>query len=253
MTPVSKLLNLVFSTAKLKASKNEPEKPKKTWQISQNYELEHAVIFMDSPDFRSLAASMNNGELNASNGYVNDLMMREFFNGDRGEWDKFLAHITNKRCMEIGPCVFSPIGGWDVAAERHVIEPLYHPIDNWQREHFGYSVFDGLRMYGVGAEVLIPELVGKIDGALLCRNCIDHSPQWAFILANISQYCAPGAKLLLWNDIDHKGTADEGHYDITTDHAAFGRLIESLGFEIVRTYTDEQRMELNWGCFAVKK
>jgi hypothetical protein len=253
MAAMKHLFGSQEQTALTQAPTPEPEKPKKTWQVSQDYELDHAVIFMDSPDFRSLAASMHNGEFNASSGYVNDLMLKEFFASDRMEWDKFIAHITGKRCMEIGPCVFSPLGGWDVAAERHVIEPLYQPIDNWQREHFGYSVFDGLKMYGVGAEVLIPELVGKIDGALLCRNCIDHSPQWAFILANISQYCAPGAKLLLWNDIDHKGTADDGHYDITTDPAAFRRLIEALGFDIIRTYTDESRMELNWGCFAVKR
>ena len=227
--------------------------PKKTWQVSQDYELDHAVGFMDSPDFRALAASVHNGELNISKGYVNDLMLKEFFANDRAEWNRFVDHITGKRCMEIGPCVVSPLAGWVVAAERHVVEPLYRQIDDWQKANLGFSVFDGLTMYGVGAEVLITELVGKIDGALLCRNCIDHSPQWAFILSNISQYAAPGCKLLLWNDIDHKGTADEGHYDITTDPAAFQRLIEALGFEIVRTYTDENRMELNWGCFAVKR
>lgn len=227
--------------------------PVKTWEVSQNYELSHAVTFMDSKDFRELANQFHSGENLVSKGYCNELMLKEFFSGQPSEWNGFLEHIKDKTCLEIGPCVLSPLVTWDVCSERHVIEPLVVPIEKWQRENLGFSLFEGLNNHAVGAEELISQIVGKVDGAIYCRNCIDHSPNWAFILSNISHYAAPGCRLMLWNDIDHRGVADEGHYDITTDVIAFKRLIQALGFEIVREYQDESRFELNWGCFAVKK
>src|SRR5581483_3568069 len=94
-------------------------------------------------------------------------------------------------------------------------------------------------------------LAGRIDGAILCRNMLDHTPRWAFVLGNIAAYAAVGCKLLLWTDLDHLGTADEGHYDITNDSASFKRLVEALGFRVIREHSAE-RAELNWGCFAEK-
>lgn len=231
----------------------QPEPPAKTWEISQNYELEHAIVFMDTPDFRDLANSFHRGDCNMSNGFANELTLREFFGSSRAEWDKFVAHLAGKNCLEIGPCVLSPLAAWDVAAERHVVEPLLPPIEKWQRENLGFSLFEGLQNHPDGAEKLIPELVGKIDGAIFCRNCLDHTPHWPFILSNMSQYAAPGCALMLWLDLDHRGVADEGHYDITTDPPSFKRLVESLGFDVVREYEDKDRFELNWGCYAVKR
>lgn len=225
----------------------------KTWELSQRYELEHAIIFMETPDFRGLAKMIQSGDALVSNGYSNELILKEFFGGSSTEWDKFVSEIKGRNCLEIGPCVASPLACWDVAAERHIIEPLLNPIVKWQQENLGFSLFDGLQHHAVSAEELISDLVGKIDGAIYCRNCIDHSPDWPFILSNISHYAATGCHLLLWNDIDHRGTADDGHYDITKDTNAFKRLIQALGFEIVREYQDRARLELNWGCFAIKR
>jgi len=227
--------------------------PVKSWAASQSYELNHAILFMETPEFRQLAEATHRGDFNASKGYASDMLLREFFGGDEKEWDRFVGEIRGKACLEIGPSAYSPLACWDVASERHVIEPLYQPIERWQKEKLGFSVFEGLRCHSHGADILIPELQGKIDGAIYCRNCLDHSPHWPFILANISLFAAPGCKLLFWSDIDHGGEADEGHYDITSDTHAFRRLIDLFGFEVVREYQDTHRKELNWGCFAVKR
>jgi hypothetical protein len=230
-----------------------PPAMSKTWNGSQQYELHHSIVFMDTPDFRKLADAHHGGRMIMSNGYVNDLMLREFFAGDKSEWRRFVEHITDKSCLEIGPAVLSPLSAWDVAARVHVIEPLLNEVEEWQRNNLGYSLFDGLEKHAHGAEEVVPEAVGKIDGAIYCRNCLDHTPHWPFILANMALYASPGCKLLLWLDLDHRGIADEGHYDITTDPAAFKRLIEALGFDIEREFEVTERHELNWGCFATKR
>ena len=225
---------------------------KKTWAISQNYELEHAVIFMKQQTFIDLLNDMVAGNQKISNGYVSDLLLREFFSSSLEEWKNFMRFIEGKRCMDIGPCVFSPLSGWDIASEKYIIEPLYEKVNEWQLLNFGHSAFENMIIYGQRAEVLIPELVGYIDGAIYCRNVIDHSPSWPFILSNISLYAAVGCKLLFWSDLDHKGTADDGHYDITSDIKSFKRLIIQFGFKIIREYQDEQRFGSNWGCFGEK-
>jgi hypothetical protein len=234
-------------------SNTETAPPAKTWEISQDYEFEHAVTFMNTSNFRTLAKSVHDGEMNISTGYTSDLLLREFFAGEDALWRKFVTEISNKNCLEIGPAVLSTLAVWDVVKERHVIEPLIDKIEDWQLANLGFSVFEGLQIHHHGAEKFIPELVSKIDGAIYCRNCLDHTPKWAFILGNISQYAAPGCSLLLWLDLDHRGIADEGHYDITTEPEEFKRLLDAFGFDIVREYEDQERFELNWGCFAIKR
>ncbi|OYQ66047.1 hypothetical protein B9G53_05680 [Pseudanabaena sp. SR411] len=225
----------------------------KTWEISQNYEFKYAIAFMNTPDFRTLAKSVHDGEMNISTGYVNNLILNEFFAGEEALWHEFVNQISGKTCLEIGPAVLSVLSTWDVVQESHVVEPLIEQIENWQRSNFGFSVFEGLKTHSHGAEKFIPELSAKIDGAIFCRNCLDHTPKWPFILGNISKYAASGCRLLLWLDLDHHGVADDGHYDITTDPEEFKNLVDALGFDIVREYSCQERFELNWGCFAIKR
>ena len=185
-------------------------------------------------------------------GYKDDLTLREFFAGDDGRWQSFVSHIAGKSVLEIGPCVASQLSTWDVAASRYIIEPLYEPIAEYQRQTFGMTAFRSIYAYPQSAEVLIDDLVGKINGAILVRNCIDHSPQWPFILSNVASYAAPGAHLLLWNDLYHAPGYEEGHYDITTDYLAFRRLIENLGFNILLDY-QAQSVNINYGCLAIRR
>ncbi|MFN7906413.1 MAG: hypothetical protein ACK5P5_14625, partial [Pseudobdellovibrionaceae bacterium] len=175
---------------------------KKTWGVSQAYELKHAIGFMQEPHFGALFKDHISGKLNVSTGYKDTIILNEFFAGENQdvEWKKFLEHISGKICVDIGPCVYSPLATWDVAGKRIAIEPLFEPIDRWQKQHLGRSVFENLTCYSTGADEFIPELFNKIDGAIYCRNMLDHTPNWAFVLSNIASYAIPGCKLLLWND-----------------------------------------------------
>jgi len=223
---------------------------RKTWEASQKYELEHAIGFMESPSFRSHHRDLMAGRLNVSAGHRDELMLKESFGGSPEDFERFLTHIPGRACVDIGPCVASQIAGWDVARVRYAIEPLLDPIVDWQKANLGGSAYEGMVGFARPAEKLVGELVGKIDGAIVCRNMLDHTPHWPFVLSNIASYAAPGCKLLLWTDIDHRGTDDEGHYDITSDASAFKRLVEQLGFRVVREHSSADRQELNWGCFA---
>ena len=58
---------------------------------------------------------------------------------------------------------------------------------------------------------------------------------------------------MIWNDLDHSGSADDGHYDITQEPNYFKNLIEALGFDIINEYTDSQRVGVNIGFLAIKQ
>lgn len=227
-------------------------KPVKCWAISQDYEFKSAITFMKQESFIALLNDLVAGKQKISNGYASDLLLKEFFDSSRDEWQEFMKFIEGKRCLDIGPCIFSPLSSWDIASQKYVIEPLYEKVNEWQKLNLGHSAFESMICFGEKAEVIIPELVGQIDGAIYCRNMLDHTPTWPWILSNISSYATVGCKLLFWCDLDHKGTADSGHYDITSDIESFKRLIIQFGFKIIREYQDEQRFKLNWGCFAEK-
>jgi hypothetical protein len=134
-----------------------------------------------------------------------------------------------------------------------VIEPLFEKVSKFQKDKFGFSLFDGFIGFNSPAEVTINSLINHIDGVIYCRNCIDHSPLWPFILANISKYAAKGCYLMIWNDLDHSGSADDGHYDITQEPNYFKNLIEALGFDVINEYTDSQRVGVNIGFLAIKQ
>jgi hypothetical protein len=80
-----------------------------------------------------------------------------------------------------------------------------------------------------------------------------NTPKWPIVLANMSRYAAPGCMLLLWTEYNHHGAADDGHYEICEQAADLKRLVEQLGFEILREHADAERFEANWGCVAKKR
>jgi hypothetical protein len=225
----------------------------KSWHVAQEYELEHAFGFMSEPYFTELFRKYKAGELDTAKGYFNELFVREFFENDVGLFRKFLEKIQGKACLDVGPCVFTPLVTWHGIGRSAAIEPLGDAVRDWQRQRFGKSVFDELDLHSVGADVFIPEFASRFDGVVHCRNMLDHTPNWPFVLSNISAYAAPGCHLLFWTDIDHRGVADEGHFDICPDAAQLRRLIQCLGFEVKRDFQDTNRPELNWGCVAVKR
>jgi hypothetical protein len=223
------------------------------WSDAQKFELKHAIAFMDDPSFKEWIERIDDPLSRVSKGYRDARFVSEFFGGDQARADEFFQHITGKMVLDIGPCVFTPLSFWDVASKRAIVEPLYNEVAQWQIENRGKNLFVNIDApYATPAEKLIPELERKIDGAILVRNCIDHSPQWPFILSNISRYMAPGAVLLLWNDLTHPVSYLDGHYDITDDAVAFRRMLEDFGLRIDFEFRVPWASMLDYGCRATK-
>lgn len=224
----------------------------KNQRSAQKYELDHAIVFMKSDYFKNLHKDFIVGSLNISNGHCDDLMLKEFFLDNKNNWFEFIKHIKDKNCLDIGPCVFSPLSTWDIAKKRYGIEPLYNKINYWQKQNLSSSVYENMDVFNESAEKLIKNLVNQIDGAILCRNMLDHTDKWPFVLINMANYAKPKCKLLLWTDLHHYGKEDEGHFNITMDVNAFKLFIKTIGFRIIREFNNPDRATLNWGCFAEK-
>jgi glycosyltransferase involved in cell wall biosynthesis len=244
-TSTKKLIKII-STRIYKKSR------KKNWQSAQKYELKHAINLMKSDYFKNLHKDFMSGHLYVSKGYSDNLMLKEFFMNDKNKWLEFVEYIKNKNCLDIGPCVFSPISTWDITKKKYGIEPLYKEINQWQKQNLVNSSYEKMRVFNEPAEKLIKEIVNQIDGAILCRNMLDHSDKWPFILINIANYAKPGCKLLLWTDLHHFGKEDDGHFNITLNVDSFKLFIKTIGFKIIREVNEPNREELNWGCFAKK-
>jgi hypothetical protein len=222
------------------------------WTSAQKWELGNSIAYMNHSFFKEALERVNQSQFHASTGSVEQTLLNEFFDGDINAWNRFVKDITGKRVMEIGPCLIAEIGYWDVASERIAIEPLFQEISDYQNEIFGKNGFPNVKVYASPAEKLIPELVSKIDGAIYVRNCIDHSPNWPFILGNIARYLEPGAQLLIWNDLLHPEGYRDGHYDICDDRDMFRDLIISFGFKIISDWELSGSVCLNYGCRAIK-
>ncbi|MFK0335614.1 hypothetical protein ACIQUB_31430 [Rhizobium sp. NPDC090275] len=222
------------------------------WNDAQKFELKHALAFMDHPGFKEWVSRFDDPQFLVSNGFRDKYFVAEFFGGDDTLAAEFFDHVTGKTVLDVGPCVFSPTSVWDVAAKRIIIEPLYDEVSRWQIDNRGRNLFVNIdEAYSSPAEKFIPELVAGVNGAVLVRNCIDHSPQWPFILSNIAKYMTPGAVLLLWNDLLHPPEYLDGHYDITDDPIAFRRLLETMGFKIEYEFVQPNSTMLDYGCRAV--
>lgn len=237
---------------KLRSTFLLPRKFSTPWLKAQKLELGSAISHMGKPSFEEVLEKRNSSKSGVSTGYVDPTLLSEFFSDDIQVWNEFVEHIRGRRVLEIGPCLIAEIGLWDVASERIAIEPLFDEVRKYQQDKFGMTGFSNVRVLATPAEKLVPELMGKIDGAVYVRNCIDHSPYWAFILSNISRYLAQGGQLLLWNDLTHSEGSKDRHYDICDDEEMFRNLIVSFGFEIVAEWQLPRSGWLNFGCRAVK-
>jgi len=202
------------------------------WNAAQAYEWRATVELMSTEGFRTLAQQIYTGKFKSSTGHRDELMLGEFFGGNLDLYNSFLENIRDKKVLDVGPCLASPLSNWDETGEKFIVEPLLPKVVPWQRDRFGFSLFDGMTLFSTPAEITEPTLVGLIDGAIYCRNCIDHSPYWPFILANISQYAQQGCYLLLWSDIYHGESVDDGHFNIVQDSLLMRNLIQALGFSV---------------------
>ena len=86
-------------------------KNKKNWSQSQDYEFENAVLFMKSQYYKDLLNELATGKQQISDGYINEVILKEFFDDSVKEWNYFVDHIRGRKCLDIGPCTLSPLSG----------------------------------------------------------------------------------------------------------------------------------------------
>jgi SAM-dependent methyltransferase len=178
--------------------------------------------------------------------------LREWF-PDVYSFDSFLRSTAGKTCLEIGSGPSGNIIYFWWAARRIIIDPLVTQYQQIQLTRFGKSWFDRMDLIPCNAEVLNADLIGAVNGAIICRNTLDHCADPMLVLENIAKYAAPGCYLLLWTDLYHPGGHDEGHQDITRDPAAFTRKLTDLGF-VIEYVTQKKpgRKTIHYGCRARK-
>lgn len=159
----------------------------------------------------------------------------EWFLGDVELFNSWVEHVRNRKCLEIGSGPFGHIAPCYWMTDRVIIEPLVDRYRSTQLELTGKTFFtDDIKCLASPAEQVIPELIGKVDGFIACRNALDHCEDPMTILLNLADYAAPGCWFLLWTDIWHLAGLDAGHHNITKAERAMDAYLEGLGFEIVK-------------------
>ncbi|HXW24873.1 MAG TPA: hypothetical protein VEK73_09015 [Xanthobacteraceae bacterium] len=228
--------------------------PKPSWNHAdaQHYEAAHGLRWIRERGQPLMERLRNLSADDRSPTHA--VIMREFFEDDVRVWDQFADHIAGRAVLDVGcgPIPFASFLVW--AAPRIAIDPLIEAYDREARRVFdGQSAFDGLRCYAQKAEIFIEELAGAIDGAIICRNALDHLEFPAIVLSNLASYAASGCRLLLWSDIIHLNGGDSGHYNIAPNEASLERLVRNLGFEVTRIVPPwPNRPTISWGCLAIK-
>lgn len=145
----------------------------------------------------------------------------------------FMKFIADKKCLEIGSGPFGYLGPRDWIKQRYIVDPLINFYRQSELLLLNKTFFtDDIKTYNMNAEELVDELVGKIDGAIICQNTLDHCNDPKQILINISKYAATGCYLLLWTDIWHN-QCNQGHRNITKNPEEMDEMLRSLGFELI--------------------
>jgi hypothetical protein len=159
----------------------------------------------------------------------------QWFLGDVGLFNSFVEHVRNRKGLEVGSGPFGYIAPCYWIKDRVIIEPLIDRYREAQLNLTGKTFFsDEIKGYSSPAEQVIPELVGKVDGFIACRNALDHCEDPMTILLNLSDYAAPGCWLLLWTDLWHLAGLDAGHHNITKTQRAMDAYLNGLGFDVVK-------------------
>jgi hypothetical protein len=164
------------------------------------------------------------------------------------------ANVRGRKCVEIGRGPFGYLAPAWWIRDRVLIEPLAEDYRAAQLALCGESWFADVRCITTPAEVLVPDLLGNVDGCIVCRNALDHCEDTLAVLDTISEYAAPGCWLLLWTDIWHLGGLDAGHHNITRSAAAMAKLVRSMGFDILQLGAPIRSASeyLEFGCLARK-
>ena len=184
-----------------------------------------------------------------------EMVINEVFAGSRVEWGDFADYVKGKTCLEIGAGPCGALAVWWWIQRRIIVDPLVEEYKQISIDLFKRSWYtDDIELYAQPAERFIHELSSAIDGAIICRNALDHSEDPLLILENIATYAKSGCYLLLWTDLWHLKGHDEGHRNITKDRQAFEKKVTDLGFEIKHSFYDVRGdgSTIEYGCCARK-
>jgi len=222
--------------------------PQWSHRSAQQYEAAHVLAWIGSD------AGEHVERLRRKVATPHPLLLAQFFQNDHDVWREFAEHIRGKTVLDVGCGPIPFVSFLPSEALAIAIDPLINTYDAEMRRVHGISPFANVRPYAQPAEVFIPELEGRVDGAIFCRNALDHLEFPAIVLSNLAGYAAPGCRLLLWTDVVHDKGGDAGHHSIANDVASFARLVRNLGFDVERlTPAAPNRSALEWGCVAVKR
>ncbi|WP_422371023.1 hypothetical protein [Hoeflea sp.] len=204
----------------------------KIWENSQEFEFKHCRLFMESDAFKSYYAQLRSEPSPERTRQMREGLANLFFKGHEDEFPAICEHARQRQNLEIGSSCAPAIFAFESEIEPVIIEPMGQKIVDYQRKHFSDDVFQHSRLFAMDAAIPIEELEGSIDGVIYVRNCIDHTPKWPFVMANIAHYAKPGCKLIFWSEMSHGPAPDIGHYNITDDVNDFLRLVDALGFDV---------------------
>jgi hypothetical protein len=223
--------------------------------VAQRYEFRHNDLWLREhhESVWDLIQGARQGREDAT-GELNQLFLREFFAGELQRWTKFADFIAGRTVLDIGGGPLPVMAFWPWAGRRIALDPLASEYSRSAADVTGRSWFDDFTVIAQPAEQFIPSLLGVVDGAIVCRNALDHTSEPYLILSNMASYAAPGCRLMLWTDLHHLGARDSGHSDITQDRDGFRRLIENIGFDIeTETPAHDDRATIEFGCVAIKR
>jgi hypothetical protein len=159
----------------------------------------------------------------------------QWFCGSTALSVEFITHVKTRTNLEIGSGPMGHLASRPWMGQRIAIDPLIGKYKSYQIRKFGRTVWtNDIKTYANAAENLVPDLVGAIDGSIICRNALDHTEDPLGVLAAISQYAAPGCYLLLWTDIWHLRGVTIGHRNITKSVTAMDALLVGLGFDLLQ-------------------
>ena len=213
-------------------------------EVAQEYELRSQRDWIER-NFVSV-----NAHIAPRNAYQ---WLSEWF-PDEYSFKHFQQQTGGKTCLEVGSGPSGNIIYFWWAARRIIIDPLVCHYQQIQIKRFGKSWFKGIDLIPSNAEVLNDDLIGAVNGAIICRNTLDHCADPMKVLENITAYARPGCYLLLWTDLHHIGGHDEGHQDITRDKAKFISQLKKMGWDIEYTTPDKPgRNTIHYGCRARRR
>lgn len=179
-----------------------------------------------------------------------------FFKNSDTCWKTFVNKIKDKPCLEVGTGPCGVCCKWHFIKTWYAVDPLLTAYNQTMLEMFHKSwIPDSINMYSQSAEILIPELINKINGAIVCVNALDHVDEPLRVMDNLSEYAVPGCKLLLWADIYYPYGHDEGHRNLCKSPEIFRSWITDRNFSIDYETTpirEKGSRSIEFGCVATK-